>query len=113
MQYIPHIKMLNFSQRPTTTTNPNKKFPTLAEIKEETDPISEEVIFFVTLINTTCRTFALYFPVFQIPKQIPPSSEDDPINLSDGVGSPVRNLPPQAKVSVLCRFVIKNEFVNH
>ena len=53
------------------------------------------------------------FPVFQIPNQPPPNNEDDPIDLSDGVGSPVRNLPPQAKVSVLCRFVIKNEFVNH
>ena len=43
MQYMSHIKMSNFSQRTTITTNPKKKFPILAEIKEETDPISNEV----------------------------------------------------------------------
>src|ERR1044072_574878 len=110
MQYISHITMLNFSQRPTT--NPNRKFPTLSEIQEETDLISDEVIL-CNSIQHCMSNFYLIFPVFQIPTQPPPSNEDDPINLSDGVGSPVRNLPPQAKVSVLRRFVIRNEFVNH
>src|ERR1044072_7300814 len=41
--YFNIIMMSNFLKRQTTTTVPKRKFPTLAEIKEETDPIPEEV----------------------------------------------------------------------
>src|ERR1044072_1618484 len=114
MQYMSHIKMSHFSQRTTITTNPKKKFPILAEIKEETDPISDEVnlIPFHNSIQHCVSNSILCFFFFQIPNQPPPNNEDDPIDLSEGVGSPVRNLPPQAKVSILRRFVIKNELVN-
>ena len=44
-------------------------------------------------------------PAFQIPNQPPPNNEDDPVNLTGEIGSPVRNLPPQAKVSVFQRFL--------
>ena len=53
------------------------------------------------------------FPVFQIPNQPPPNNEDDPVDLTGEVGSPVRNLPPQAKVSVVRGFVIKNKFTTY
>ena len=39
------------------------------------------------------------FSTFQIPNQPPPSNEGDPIDLTGEIGSPVRNIPPQARVS--------------
>jgi hypothetical protein len=60
MQYMSHMMIMSkFLQRPTTATNPKKKFPTLAEIKEEADPISDEVNLkkkIITSFNIVCRT---------------------------------------------------------
>ena len=102
------IKMLNFLQRRTTTI-PKRKFPTLAEIKEETGPISDEVnlVFTFQVYSTFCVELHLMFLAFQIPNQPPLNTEDDHVDLTGEVGSPVRNLPHQAKVSVFRSFVIK------
>jgi hypothetical protein len=95
----------------STTTNPSRKFPILSEIKEETDYISDEVIF-LHLYSSLYVELYLIFPVFQIPNQPPPHNKDDPIQLSGDVGSPVNNLPPQAKVYFIHILIIKSRIIS-
>src|ERR1044072_6529310 len=52
------------------------------------------------------------FLVFQILNPPPPNNEDDPVALTGKIGSPVRNAPPQAKVSVSLFFEILSSRIN-
>src|ERR1044072_3347668 len=52
------------------------------------------------------------FLVFQILNPPPPNNEDDPVDLTGEIGSPVRNAPPQVKVSVSLFFEILSSRIN-